>query len=72
MSREKMIAENLRKARGNRSRAEIAEAAQVSISALSMYENAERIPRDAIKIRLSRALGVGVAELFYPEIFFAS
>lgn len=67
-----MIGENLKKARGNRSREEIAKKAEISVSAVQMYENGDRIPRDAIKIRLSRILGVSIVELFYPEIFFES
>lgn len=70
MDRQKIIGENLRKARGNRTREEIAQKAEVSISAIQMYENGERIPRDAVKIRLSRVLGVSIVDLFYPENFF--
>ena len=40
------IAERLVKARGDRKREEVAEAIGVSLSAISMYENGDRIPRD--------------------------
>lgn len=70
MDRQKVIGENLRRARGNRTREEIAKKAGVSVSAVQMYENGERIPRDAVKIRLSCVLGVGIVDLFYPENFF--
>lgn len=69
MEREKEIGERLRKARGSRSRSEIAERAGISVSSLQMYECGERIPRDVVKIRLAHILGVGVAELFYPDFF---
>lgn len=70
MERQKIIGENLKRARGARSRAEIAQRAGISQSAIQMYENGERIPRDPVKIRLARVLGVSVAELFYPDYFF--
>lgn len=70
MDRQKIIGENLKRARGTRSREEIAKKADISISAVHMYESGERIPRDEVKIRLSRVLGVSLVELFYPEVFF--
>lgn len=72
MERQKIIGENLRRARGTRSRAEIARRAGISQSAIQMYENGERVPRDPVKIRLAGVLGASVAELFYPEYFFTN
>ena len=66
MERQKLIGENLKRARGARSRAEIAQRAGI----IQMYENGERVPRDPVKIRLASVLGASVAELFYPEYFF--
>ena len=43
----------LRELRGGRSREEIAGAVNVSVSAIAMYENEERSPRDEIKLRLA-------------------
>lgn len=60
------IGSRLRKLRGNRSREEVAAALGLSVSALQMYENGYRIPRDEFKIRLSRYYGVSVQELFFP------
>ena len=51
--------------RGEKSRAEVAEAVGVSISALQMYENGERIPRDEIKIRLAEYYNQTVGSIFY-------
>ena len=70
MDRQKIIGENLKRARGTRSCEEIAKRADISVSAVRMYESGERIPRDEVKIRLSRVLGVSLVELFYPDVFF--
>lgn len=68
MDRRQKVAENLKKARGSRTRAEIAKEAKVSVSTIQMYEDGKRIPRDAVKIRLARVLGVSITELFFPEL----
>lgn len=59
------IAERLTQLRGNRSREEVANAVGVSVSAISMYENGERIPRDAIKIKLAEYFNKSVQEIFF-------
>ena len=69
MDRMKIVGERLRTARGDRQRSEIAEKAGISLSAIQMYEDGKRMPRDTVKIRLSKVLGVGIADLFYPEFF---
>ena len=69
MDRMQVIGTRLRDARGDRSRNEIAERAGVSVSAIQMYEEGKRIPRDVVKIRLASILGKSVAELFYPDFF---
>ncbi len=58
------IAETLVKLRGNRSREEVANAVGISVSALQMYENAKRIPKDEIKLRIARYYGVPVESIF--------
>ncbi|WP_206886141.1 helix-turn-helix domain-containing protein [Alicyclobacillus mali (ex Roth et al. 2021)] len=60
-----IIAKRLLELRGNKSRQEVAHAVGISVSALQMYENAQRIPRDPIKIRLANYYGISVQELFY-------
>ena len=63
----KDIGERLLKLRGDRSREEVAKAVGVSTSAMSMYENGERIPRDGIKINLSNYYEKSVQEIFFDE-----
>ena len=59
------VAERLIRARGNRRRDEVARAVGVSVSAIAMYENGERIPRDETKIRLADYYGTTVQQLFF-------
>lgn len=63
----KIIGERLQILRGTKTREEVANAVGVSISAMSMYENGERIPRDGIKIAFSRYYGKTVQEIFFDE-----
>lgn len=37
----------------------------ISVSALSMYEQGKRIPRDEIKIKLANYFNVSVQQLFF-------
>ena len=53
--------------RGEKSQKEVATALGISISALSMYETGERVPRDSIKIRISAYYNKPIQEIFYPE-----
>lgn len=61
------IGEKLIALREKRSQKEVAEAIDVCRSALSMYEQNERVPRDEIKIRISNYYGVTVQELFFAN-----
>lgn len=61
------IAEKLITLRGAKSREEVAKAINVSVSALQMYENGQRIPRDEIKIRISNYYNISVQDLFFEE-----
>lgn len=63
----KEIGSRLRNLRGNRSILEVAKALGISNSALCMYENGERIPRDTIKIRIANYYGVKVGVIFFNE-----
>ena len=49
----------------DRSREEVAKAIGISVSAISMYENGERIPRDSIKIKLAAYFNKSVQEIFF-------
>lgn len=57
----------LRELRGKRSREDIATAVNVSVSAIAMYENEERSPRDEIKLRLADFFGKTVQEIFFTQ-----
>ena len=61
----KTIGERLWTLRGNRTRKEVCEATNITISALANYEHGYRIPRDRAKVALSEYYGVGISELFY-------
>lgn len=59
------VGERLREARGNTPRKEVCKSIGISLSALMMYENDKRIPRDTIKVKLAKYYGKGIEELFY-------
>lgn len=61
------IANKLVKLRGKRSQEEVAKAVNISTSALSMYENGSRVPRDEIKIRLAEYYGKSVQFIFFSK-----
>lgn len=61
----KAIGEKLVELRGNRTQEEVANAIGVSVSALSMYERGERIPRDNIKIRISSYYKRPIQKIFF-------
>ena len=64
MNKEAM-AEKLRKLRGNKSRQEVADACNISTSALAMYEQGERVPRDEVKVRLANYYNRTVNYIFF-------
>ena len=59
------VAEKLVMARGKTSRNEVAEAVGITLSAISNYENGQRMPRDEIKVKLANYYGMTVQELFF-------
>lgn len=61
----KLIATRLKKLRGDKNREEVATDLQISLSALQMYENGQRIPRDEIKIRIAKYYKLTVQEIFF-------
>lgn len=61
------IGKKLKDLRGNRKIDEVAEALNVSKSALCMYERGERIPRDEIKVRISQYYGHSIEEIFFAS-----
>ena len=60
------IAERLLKLRGDKSRDTVAKACGISTSALAMYEQGERIPRDDIK-RLAKYYKRSVNFIFFDQ-----
>ena len=63
----KEIGLKLRDLRGSRSIPAVAKELGISNSALCMYENGERIPRDTIKIRIANYYGMKVGAIFFNE-----
>ncbi len=63
----KEIGARLFELRENIPREEVASAVGVSVSAISMYENGERIPRDAVKIKLAEFYHKSVQEIFFDQ-----
>ena len=63
----KEIGRRLTMLRGSISREELANAIGISVSAVSMYENGERIPRDDIKIKIANFFKRSVQEIFFDN-----
>ena len=63
----KIMGEKLRALRGTRSLIEVAKAVGVGQSAMSMYEAGERVPRDAVKVKLAKFFGVTVESIFFAD-----
>ena len=63
----KEIGRRLTALRGDISREELANAIGISVSAVSMYENGERIPRDDIKIKIANFFKRSVQEIFFDK-----
>ena len=63
----KKIGEILVKLRGDKTQEEVASAINTSVSALSMYERGERIPRDNIKIRIATYYQKPIHEIFFTQ-----
>lgn len=59
------IAERLVRARGKRTQREVAGKLGIAVSTLGMYETGRRVPKDEIKVKLSKLYGVPIQELFY-------
>ena len=61
----KEIGKRLVELRGNKTQEVVAKDLNISMSALSMYERGERIPRDNIKIRIAAYYNKPIYEIFY-------
>ncbi len=67
MKSAKEIGQSLAELRGSTPRAVVAEAVGVSNSAMQMYENGERVPRDETKVALAAFFHTTVGSLFFNE-----
>lgn len=61
----KIIGKRLRELRGDIPREVVCNDVGISYSALTMYENGERIPRDEIKVALARRYNTSVEAIFF-------
>ncbi len=62
-----VIAERLIALRGNRTREEVAKAVGISVSALGMYEQGRRMPRDEVKVNLANYFNKDVQSIFFTK-----
>lgn len=53
--------------RGEKTRTEVAAALGLSVSAIAMYENGERIPRDETKLKIAAYYGKSVEDIFFNQ-----
>ena len=53
--------------RGEKTRTEVAAALGLSVSAIAMYENGERIPRDETKLKIAAYYGKSVEDIFLTK-----
>lgn len=60
-----LTGQRLRELRGEIPREKVAEAVGISVSALTMYETGQRIPRDQIKVKLAEHYGSTVQDIFF-------
>lgn len=61
------VGQKLKSLRGEKPQSEIADALGISKSALSMYENDARVPRDEIKVRIANYFNESVDTIFYAS-----
>lgn len=61
----KKIAKTLISLRGDKTQKEVATDLGISISALAMYEQGHRVPRDEIKVMIADYYGKSVQEIFF-------
>lgn len=59
--------QKLKALRGKKTQREVAENLKITKSALAMYENDKRVPRDEIKVRIADYYGETVQSLFFSN-----
>ena len=62
-----IMASRLRELRGQRSREYVSIACKISVSALAMYENGSRVPRDEVKLRIAKFYNSSVESIFFIQ-----
>jgi putative transcriptional regulator len=62
-----LIGQKLISLRGERSREGVANDMGISVSALQMYENGQRMPKDEIKVRIARIYNSSVQQIFFEK-----
>lgn len=65
MPSKKMIGDRLRYLRGETPRDVVCKACGISLSALTMYELGERLPRDEVKVKLAAYYRNTVQAIFF-------
>lgn len=63
----KEMGQKLVKLRGDKTLEEVSKAIGISKSALSMYEQGNRVPRDPVKLRLAQYYNRSVPFIFFTE-----
>lgn len=61
------MAKKLVELRGNKTQDEVANALEISKSALAMYENGKRVPRDPVKMRISKYYKRSIPYIFFNQ-----
>lgn len=62
-----LIGKRLVALRGKKTQSQVSNAVGITVSALSMYECGERIPRDEVKERIAEYYGCTVQEIFFAK-----
>lgn len=62
------VSKKLIELRNGKPQREVARAVGITTSALSMYENGNRMPRDEIKIKLADYYNMPVQDIFFDEL----
>lgn len=63
-----LIGKRLRALRGDTPRKFVAQTLGISVSALQMYENGARVPRDEIKVKIASYYKTTVEAIFFADI----
>ena len=67
MTDRKIVGDRLRKLRGTKSRADVADALGVSVQAVWLWESGQRMPTDATKVKIAYYYRRSVANIFYRD-----